>query len=346
MDLGGLIAGAIKGGADAYGQVAKTEYDSQKKLDLTRELNEMEVLKDQRIKDLDLARNRDEEKRKLSPEYLQSLATADRTRGELAAGNRVALAPKTAEADKAEYDAGKPLADTKSADATRRKITETTTLAGDKKYLSGVAALDTAEAAGERSVAGIRAAAEGGRKLDPRITARINVIDDELKQISGAITKAQAEGMWDEKGENARALRARQRQLQNQMLELLDMGGTGGGGGANDTLRSLLFGKDGPAPAANPAPAPAPAPKPEAKKEDKANVTDPNSPAGKFQARINAGNDQRESTRAARMRETQTSFDADLGRLEPIDLVGKYNDMRGMLTREQLLKLKTEERKL
>lgn len=347
MDFGGLIAGAIKGGADAYGQVAKTEYDSQKKLDLTRELNEMEVLKDQRIKDLDLARNRGEEQRKLSPEYLKAQADAERTKGELAAGNRVALAPVNADADRAEYDAGKGLSDTKAADATKRKITETTTLAQDKGYVSGVQTLDRAGAAGEAMVANIRAATDGGKRLDPRTNARLKIIDDELSDISKAITKAKAEGMWDPKSENAQSLVNRQRQLQNQMTELLGEGGMGGaGGGGNDSLRSLLFpGQNNAAPAAAPAPT-TPAPKAAPKADSKANVTDPDSPAGRFQARIGQQNNERESTRAARTRETQTNFDADLGKLEPIDLVGKYNDVRGMLTREQLLKLKDQERKL
>jgi len=347
MDFGGLIAGALKGGADAYGQVAKTEYESGKKLDLQRELNEMEVLKDQRIKDLDLKRAQGEEARKLSPEYLKTLADADRTKGELAAGNRVALAPVNANADKVEYDAKKPLEDTKSQDATQRKITETTTLAKDKGYLAGVSALDVAGSAGERSVAQVRAQGDQGKRLDPRVSARIKVIDDELGDISKAITKAKAEGMWDEKSPNAQSLVARQRQLQNQMLDLLDQGGTGGAGaGGDNVLRGLLFGKgNDAAPAA--APAAPTAPKTEPKKdESKANVTDPNSPAGRFQARIAQDNTTRESTRTTRMRETQTSFNTDIGNLSPIDLVSKYNDLRGMLTREQLLKLKQEERKL
>lgn len=57
MDFGGLIAGALKGGADAYGQVAKTEYESGKKLDLAKQMSDMEEQKQLRIDEITRNRN-------------------------------------------------------------------------------------------------------------------------------------------------------------------------------------------------------------------------------------------------------------------------------------------------
>ena len=74
-----------------------------------------------------------------------------------ALGNRETLAPLTAAAATAEYNAGKPLEDIKTTDAIKRKITETTTLSQDKDYIKGETALSEAKGAAAIKAAQIRA---------------------------------------------------------------------------------------------------------------------------------------------------------------------------------------------
>lgn len=57
MDFGGLISGALRGGADALGTVAKTEYESGKKLDLAKQMSDMEEQKQLRIDEITRGRN-------------------------------------------------------------------------------------------------------------------------------------------------------------------------------------------------------------------------------------------------------------------------------------------------
>ena len=120
--LGGLISGVFGGAAQAYGEGAQMEMKKQSELDLRKQLLEAES--DKRLREDEIKRGRDivDEDRKLSPDYLAKVATAEagkydalikagvpeaRARsliaeGTAAAGVRETLAPINAKADEAE----------------------------------------------------------------------------------------------------------------------------------------------------------------------------------------------------------------------------------------------------
>lgn len=161
MSLGGLIAGALGGAAKGYTQYAESELKKQQELDLRKMLAEVEIEKDQRIKEADLMRARTEETRKLSPEYLEQVGKADLTKGQIAARNRTTLAPDTAAADvaegtakagtrttlapvnaaadTAEYDARKPLEERKATDKVKLETKLTVDQVNTPGYLDAVA---------------------------------------------------------------------------------------------------------------------------------------------------------------------------------------------------------------
>lgn len=106
MSLAGLISGVMGGAARGYTDVAQSEVKKQQELDLRKEMLAAEEEKQLRIDEITRQRNRGEEDRKLTPEYLEKVGTADRMKGEMAARNRRDIAPLTAEADAAELKAG------------------------------------------------------------------------------------------------------------------------------------------------------------------------------------------------------------------------------------------------
>ena len=134
----GLISGVLGGTAKAYGEGAQVEMKKQSELDLRKQLLEAESEK--RLREDEVKRGRDiaEETRKMSPEYIAQTTAADLERNKGALANRTTLAPLTAEAATAEYKAGKPLEDIKTTDAIKRKIEESTTLAGDKDFIKAI----------------------------------------------------------------------------------------------------------------------------------------------------------------------------------------------------------------
>ena len=169
--LGGLISGVLGGAAKAYGEGAQMEMKKQSELDLRKQLLEAESEKRLREDETRRERDRAEETRKMSPEYIAQTTAADLERGKGAIANRTTLAPLAAGADiveggaklgtqialapaqaaaaKITYDAGKPLDMTKAADAVTAKIKETTSLSGDASYLEGTAKLSKASKAAE-----------------------------------------------------------------------------------------------------------------------------------------------------------------------------------------------------
>jgi len=169
--LGGLISGVLGGAAKAYGEGAQMEMKKQSELDLRKQLLEVESEKRLREDETKRERDRTEETRKMSPDYIAQTTAADLKRGEGAIANRTTLAPLAAKADIAEggaklgtqmalapaqaavakiaYDAGKPLDMDKAADAVIAKIKETTSLSGDTTYLDGMAKLSKASKAAE-----------------------------------------------------------------------------------------------------------------------------------------------------------------------------------------------------
>ena len=144
MGIAGLIAAAVGGAAEGYGQGAEMEMKKQSELDLRKQLMEAETERQLRVDEIKRGRDIAEEDRKMSDPYLTKAAAADLKRGTLAVGNRKTMAPLTAEAADVEFEAGKGLEGKKATAATTAKITEAGSLAGDAGYLTNVAKLATA----------------------------------------------------------------------------------------------------------------------------------------------------------------------------------------------------------
>lgn len=163
MNIGGLIAAAVGGAAEGYGKGAEMEMKKQGELDLRKQLLEAESEKRLREDETKRERDRAEETRKMSPEYIAQTVAADlaRTQGGLA--NRKTVAPQAADVATAEYAANEPLSKTKAADAVTAKITEAGSLAGDAGYLTNVAKLATAAKDPEIKMNQARADALAGR---------------------------------------------------------------------------------------------------------------------------------------------------------------------------------------
>jgi len=157
MSIGGLIAAALGGAAEGYGKGAEMEMKKQNELDLRKQLMEAETERQLRVDETRRERDRAEETRKMSPEYIAQTTAADLARTQGGIANRKTLAPQAAEAATAEYSANKPLDITKAADAVTAKIAETTSLSGNKDYLKGEAALNEAKGAAGIKAAQIRA---------------------------------------------------------------------------------------------------------------------------------------------------------------------------------------------
>jgi hypothetical protein len=177
--LGGLISGVLGGAAKAYGEGAQMEMKKQGELDLRKQLLEAESEKRLREDETRRERDRAEETRKMSPEYIAQTTAADLERGKGAIANRTTLAPLGAGADIAEggaklgvqmalapaqaaaakiaYDAGKPLDMTKAADAVIAKIAETKTLSESPDFIKGTSKLSEATKAAEIKMTQIRA---------------------------------------------------------------------------------------------------------------------------------------------------------------------------------------------
>ena len=171
--FGGLISGVVGSAAKGVGEVAERELVKNAQLDLRKQLAEAEDAMTQRVEERRRLAGITEEERKMSPEYISKQGAANLARGKLTAQNEAALAPDLAAAEAAKYkaliDSGIPAqkaavdaADwaageqnrlVKAAEATKAKITEVTSLAGNKKYLEGVSDIDVAGKAGEIAVA-------------------------------------------------------------------------------------------------------------------------------------------------------------------------------------------------
>jgi hypothetical protein len=147
MGFAGLIASVMGGAAEGANKAAEAQHKKNLELDIRKEMLLAEEEKQMRVDEITRGRDRAEEARKMSPEYLQQVGAANLTKGTIEAGNRKTLAPLGAEAATAEYTAGKPLKDTQTTDAIQSEILKTTTLANDKDYVAGKSALSKAEGA-------------------------------------------------------------------------------------------------------------------------------------------------------------------------------------------------------
>lgn len=171
--FGGLISGVVGSAAKGVGEFAERESAKNAQLDLRKQLAEAEDAMAQRVEERRRLAGIAEEDRRTSPEYINKMGAADLARGKLTAQNQAALAPDLAAAEAAKYkaliDSGIPAqkaavdaADwaageqnrlAKAAEGTKAKITEVTSLAGNKEYLKGVSDIDVAGKAGDIAVA-------------------------------------------------------------------------------------------------------------------------------------------------------------------------------------------------
>lgn len=171
--LSGLIGGVLGGAADAYSEYAGSELKNKQRIDVEKALSEVMFERDQRIKEADMMRNRGEEERKLSPEYLQKVSAAELEKGKGNLKNREQLAPETGRVAAIEATSNLPAKDIESQAETTRKMTQTKTLAGDKGFVKGVETLDIANKAGDiaaaRERAKIRMEGGGGGAGIPKV---------------------------------------------------------------------------------------------------------------------------------------------------------------------------------
>lgn len=187
MNIGGLIAAAVGGAAQGYGKGAEMEMKKQGELDLRKQLLEAESEKRLREDETKRERDRAEETRKMSPEYIAQTVAADlaKTQGGLA--NRKTVAPQAAEVATSEYTANKPLDKTKAADAVTAKITEAGSLAGDAGYLKNIGDLAMAAQKPALTAAQMRADAVSGKSSgggSGAIKARSTYTDDKGMKVA------------------------------------------------------------------------------------------------------------------------------------------------------------------
>jgi hypothetical protein len=149
MGIAGLIAAAVGGAAEGYGKGAEMEMKKQSELDLRKQLMDAETERQLRVDEIKRGRDIAEEDRKMSSDYLTKVSAADLTKAKNAIANRKTVAPQAAEAADVEFEAGKGLEGKKATAATKAKITETTSLSGNKDYLEGTAKLSKAAKAAE-----------------------------------------------------------------------------------------------------------------------------------------------------------------------------------------------------
>lgn len=153
MGLAGLIAGALGGAAKGYTEVAETNFKKSAELDLKKQLMEAESEKQlaidaiKRQRDLAGIKDTATATAEAAVETAPIQARADLAKAKGSLENRKTLAPLSAEAAMAEYEAGKPLKDIQTTDAIKAEIQKTTTLAKDKDYIAGETALSKAKGA-------------------------------------------------------------------------------------------------------------------------------------------------------------------------------------------------------
>jgi hypothetical protein len=153
--IAGLIGGVLGGAADAYSEYAGGELKNRQRIDLEKALSEVMFERDQRIKEADLMRSRGEEDRKLSPDYLNKVGAAEKTKSQIALKTREELAPEAGRVSAVEATANIPAKDIEAQAETTRKMGQTKTMASDAEFVKGVEKLDIAQKAGD-----IRAAQE------------------------------------------------------------------------------------------------------------------------------------------------------------------------------------------
>ena len=163
--FGGLISGVMGRAAEGYGKAADMEMKKQSELDLRKQLMEAETEKQLRIDEIKRGRDIADIPLKSSAEararFDNAIVNADADaliefRG-FEARNKIGLPAQKAQYQTAEYEAGKPLAETKAAAATTAKILETKTLSESDDFIKGETKLSEAKGAAGTKQAQIKA---------------------------------------------------------------------------------------------------------------------------------------------------------------------------------------------
>ena len=217
--LGGLIAGALGGAAKGYTQMAEGELQNQQRLDFQREISKMEEERLLRIDEIKRNRDVDDIGRRTSaqatadaaaaPVRAQGEATAApiKAQGEVAgavakidAATTAGLPAKKASYERAEFEAGKPLATDR---ATFQGQTEGAayaakvnapgytaakakdTAAGESSATKATAAVANFELSQKKAVADLRTQLTKTKDPEDR-----SFIEQQIKDLSGTSTKS------------------------------------------------------------------------------------------------------------------------------------------------------------
>lgn len=183
--LGGIIAGALKGASDAYGEVAKSEFDKQQKIDYQQRILEMTEEKERRLEEFrsDLKIKDIGREGKARADVAPVLAEGDakaapiRAKGEVNAAVAKIGAAREANLPKLEGDYALDQVNAKApAIKAEAKLKGEAEAAGQVAkisvtgYLDALAKEDFAKSAGERSVAGINQQTQRDALAKPSIT--------------------------------------------------------------------------------------------------------------------------------------------------------------------------------
>lgn len=184
---------------------------------------------------------RAEEAHQASPERITQLVGAERAKGEGLMANRIALAPKAGEAERAEFDAGKGVRKDKQEEALTFKLDEFSRKStadleadvkrmNDPKYLQGkareaAAGRDPNSAALHRVQLQTAQLAlkekQAENKIPPGVKLMAEPIKKEMDLIAAAIAKAQAEDQFNATSDNGKALLTRHAEASRKLSDLL-----------------------------------------------------------------------------------------------------------------------------
>ena len=193
----GILAGALGSGlgqaAEATAKLGRDFIDDERKVDVYRQMSEVDVMKQDRIDELKKARDYEYKVKESNPD------------GDIASNERENKKRGITDlySDKSVL---KALAD--------KDIAET---AGDRS----VKAMRSGDSVASEGALG---------KLDGKTKALVSMYSKELDTISGAIVKAQADGTWSVDSDNAKALLRRQSDLTSKVNGLLSVEAPSGSG--------------------------------------------------------------------------------------------------------------------
>lgn len=221
----GILSNFIAGAAGAGGEILQRERESGVRKDEAKFADELATKREQTLAALrnqyqidaegrQVTARREEETYQSSPERIAQLTAADRAKNEGLIGNRIALAPKAAEATAVEFEAGagtrKAAQDEKLSFAltefrqkTAAELEAEIKKLNDPKYLAGKAK-EAAAGRDPNSAALARVQLQSAQialkekqaeaRIPPAVKGSIAAIQKQADAISAAVTKAELEG--------------------------------------------------------------------------------------------------------------------------------------------------------